>query len=123
MNYCYNFDNNINNAFIYYNGYQPNFQQYQQFVNNLYYQQMLQGQGQMQTYISNHIQPQTPLIPQTPQIQQLSDVQPSLAEVQPPLPPERKHTVCIKGMGCKNIRCTDYHHPSKDLDILNASKK
>jgi len=118
MNYFYNYDTNINNAFIYYYGYQPNFQQYQQFAYNLNYQKMLQDQGQMQNYISNQIQPHTPQLQSQPEVQ--SQPQP---EVQSQSQPERKHNVCIRGMGCKNIRCTDYHHPSKDLDILNASKK
>ena len=33
-----------------------------------------------------------------------------------------KISFCINGMSCKNIKCTDYHHPSKDLDIINSSR-
>lgn len=44
-------------------------------------------------------------------------------QIQQSQPPTRKFSFCIKGMECKDIKCNDYHHPSKDLDILNASKK
>lgn len=26
-------------------------------------------------------------------------------------------------MKCTNIKCKDFHHPSKDLDILNKNKR
>ena len=58
-------------------------------------------QGQLQNYITNQTQ----------------------SSSQPEQPPIQKFSFCIKGIGCKDIKCNDYHHPSKDLDILNASKK
>ena len=118
MNYCYNFDMNIYNSFIYYSGgYTPTYQQYQNFANTLYNYQ--------QNYIANQTIPQQqiqmPLPPQQiqmplEQIQQPQQDQVEITQIQ-------KHRVCIKGMGCKNIKCNDFHHPSKDLDILSASKK
>lgn len=137
MNYCYNFDINVYNSFLYYSGgYTPTYQQYQHFANYLYNYQIAQGQlqitqgqlqmpqgqlqipqgqlqmaqGQLQNYITN----QTQLSSQQEQQQ---------TEPLPQLKPIQKFSFCIKGMGCKDIKCNDYHHPSKDLDILNASKK
>ena len=110
MNPYYNYDNNIYNTYLYYSGgYHPTFVQYQQFANNLY-------QGQMQNSIFNQIQ-------MHPQQIQMHPVQIQVPSEQIQISPERKHSVCIKGMECKDIKCNDYHHPSKDLDILNASKK
>jgi len=102
MNYSYKFDPNIFNAFVHYSGgCAPTLEQYQEFACNMYYQQVLQTQLRNFTQpINNQIQPETIT-----------------------LTPSQKHSVCIKGMKCRNIKCNDYHHPSKDLDILNTSKK
>ncbi len=43
-------------------------------------------------------------------------------QLQPQQLPIERISVCIYGMGCKNVKCSDYHHPSKDLDIHNTSK-
>jgi hypothetical protein len=98
MNPYYNYDYNIYNTYIHYSGgYHPTFQQYQQFVHYLNNQQIIQNQMHM------HLQ--------APQIQSSR------------INREERLSYCIKGMNCKDIKCNDYHHPSKDLDILNASKK
>jgi len=34
-----------------------------------------------------------------------------------------KMTFCIYGMACKNTKCKDFHHPSKDLQILTESRR
>lgn len=39
------------------------------------------------------------------------------------IPINNKPSFCIKGMKCINIKCKDFHHPSKDLDILNKNKR
>jgi len=116
MNQPFNFDNNIYNAYIYHSGgFHPTFHQYQQFASTLYNNNMycfnLQAQ-QLQFQ-------QLPQIQQPTQFQQLPQIQ-----QQPEVPIENKEriSVCIYGMGCKNIKCLDYHHPSKDLDIINSSK-
>ena len=103
MNQPFNFDSNIYNAYLYHSGgFHPSFHQYQQFAyslyNNLYYTN-LQTQ-QHQQLLQQH----------THQIQQ------------PSQSPKERISVCIYGMGCKNVKCPDYHHPSKDLDIHNSSK-
>jgi hypothetical protein len=113
MNYSYNFDINVYNSFIYYSGgYPPTYHQYQAFANNLY-------QGQMQNYLAN----QTHMPPQHIQMLPVQIQAHSTPSEQIQISPERKLSFCIKGMECKDIKCNDYHHPSKDLDILNASKK
>lgn len=106
MNY-YNFDINVYNSFIYYSGgYTPTYQQYQHFANNIYNYQMT---------------PMVPMTPMTPMAQ--GPLQNYITNQTLEQPPTQKFSFCIKGMKCKDIKCNDYHHPSKDLDILNASKK
>jgi hypothetical protein len=105
MNQPFNFDNNIYNAYLYHSGgFHPTFHQYQQFAyslyNNMYYTNLQAQQLQFQ-----QLQLQQPQQPQ-----------------QPPIEIKERISVCIYGMGCKNVKCSDYHHPSKDLDIHNTSK-
>jgi len=101
MNQPFIFDNNIYNAYIYHSGgFHPTFHQYQQFASTLYNNNMY--------YIN--LQAQQLQFQQAPQIQQ------------PSQQPIERISVCIYGMGCKNVKCSDYHHPSKDLDIINTSK-
>ena len=112
MNQPFNYDNNIYNAYIYHSGgFHPTFHQYQQFAstlyNNMYYINLQAHQLPFQ---------QLPQIQQPPQLQQPPQIQ------QPPQQPIERISVCIYGMGCKNVKCSDYHHPSKDLDIINTSK-
>jgi hypothetical protein len=107
------FDTNIYNKYLYYSGGQhPNFYQYQQFVNNLYYNNYFQYQNVL---LQSPPLPSEPL----PSAPLPSAPLPSV----PSVPDQNKQNNCIKGMGCKNIKCTDYHHPSKDLDILNEIRK
>ena len=96
------FDINIYNRYLYYSGGQhPDYYQYQQFVNNLYYQQYYQHYYQQNNPVQNNIEQNNPV--------QSNNI-------------INKITFCIKGMSCKNINCSDFHHPSKDLDILNESR-
>jgi hypothetical protein len=109
MNQQFNFDNNIYNAYIYHSGgFHPTFHQYQHFASTLYNNHM---------YCIN-LQAQQLQFQQSQQSQQLQFQQSPevLLEV------KEKISVCIYGMRCKNIKCLDYHHPSKDLDIINSSK-
>jgi len=114
------FDINIYNRYLYYSGGQhPNFYQYQQFVNNLYYHNYF--------YYQNSSLPSEPLPnPPIPSEPLPNPPIPSVPLPNPPLPSEpvsnssgqTTKNNCIKGMGCKNIKCSDFHHPSKDLDII-----
>jgi hypothetical protein len=112
MNFQPIFDINIYNRYLYYSGGQhPNFYQYQQFVNNLYYH----------NYYQNSLA-QSPPLPSEPVPALPSEPVPSPALPSEPVPNSSGQTTknnCIRGMGCKNIKCSDFHHPSKDLDIIN----
>ena len=114
MNQPFNFDINIYNSYIYHSGgFHPTFHQYQQFAlynNNMYYINLQAQQSQFQN-LQQIQQPSQP--PQPPQ-----PLEPS----QPDIEIKERISVCIYGMGCKNVKCSDYHHPSKDLDIHNSSK-
>lgn len=119
MNFQPVFDINIYNKYLYYSGGQrPNFFQYQQFVNNLYYHNYFYYQN---TSLQNPPPPSEPHAIPPP---------PSEPYAIPPPPSEPvtslgqiKQNNCIRGMGCKNIKCSDFHHPSKDLDIINEIRK
>jgi hypothetical protein len=107
MNQPFIFDNNIYNAYIYHSGgFHPTFHQYQQFASTLYNNNMY--------YIN--------LQAQQLQFQQLHQIQQLPQPPQPQVEIKERISVCIYGMGCKNVKCSDYHHPSKDLDIHNTSK-
>jgi hypothetical protein len=117
MNYYYNFDINVYNSFIYYSGgYIPTYSQYQAFAKNLY-------EGQMQNYLINQTQMSPQQIQMPPQQIQMPPEHIQMPPEHIQMPQEQKLSVCIKGMMCKDIKCKEFHHPSKDLDILNASKK
>ena len=101
------FDINIYNKYLYYSGgYHPDYNQYQQFVAHLNYQYYLQQQNfQAQNYLIQNSQVSNNLV-QTLQIESN----------------ENKKKFCINGMSCKNTNCTEFHHPSKDLEIHNQSR-
>ena len=98
MNSKYNFDNFYNTFMYYSGGYPPSFEQYQQHLQYTYQKQL------MQNYMYLQRMPSYP----PPKINYII---------------KHIHSVCIKGMSCKNIKCTEYHHPSKDLDIIKASRQ
>lgn len=103
------FDINIYNRYLYYSGGQhPNFYQYQQFVNNLYYH--------------NYFYYQNTLM-QNPPLQSEPVSSPPIPSEPVSSPVQTKQSNCVRGMGCKNIKCTDFHHPSKDLDIIKEIRK
>lgn len=118
MNQSFNFDMNIYNAYIYQSGgFHPTFNQYQQFAssiyNNMYYVNLQAQQTQLQQFQAPHQQFQALHQQFQAQHQQFQASHQSNKE---------RISVCIQGMECKNVKCKDYHHPSKDLDILNSSK-
>jgi len=102
MNSYYNFDNYYNDYMYYSGGYPPSYEQYQHYMQSIYQKQLLQNYAHLQS-------PSTTLSPQP---------QPTINYII-----KQIHSVCIKGMSCKNIKCTEYHHPSKDLDIIKASRQ
>ena len=95
-------DINIYNGYLYCSrGLHPTFEQYQNFAYNVYYHRYLNMM-------------QSNLLPKQIQNQLI---------VHEVLPIQNEKIVCIRGMKCKNIKCKDFHHPSKDLDILNEFRK
>ena len=106
------FDINIYNKYLYYSGgHHLDYNQYQQFVAHLNYQYYLQQNYQAQNYQAQNYPAQNYPV-QNPQVSNNLVLESN----------ENKKKYCINGMNCKNINCIEFHHPSKDLDILNQSK-
>jgi hypothetical protein len=86
MNQHFVFDINIYNKYLYYSGgIHPDYNQYNEFVKSLYYQNNL-----YQPYYFFH------------------NPNPQILYNQP-------KNYCVNGMECKNVNCNDFHHPSKDF--------
>ena len=114
------FDINIYNRYLYYSGGQhPNFYQYQQFLNNIYYGNYF--------YYQNMLAQSPPLpsepMPNVPVLCTPIPKEPVLSISTPIASDKTIQNNCIKGMGCKNIKCSNFHHPSKDLDIIKEIRK
>ena len=94
MNHSPIIDVNIYNLFIYHNGRHPNYQEYKHYE-YFYY-------NNFRNY--NYIAPTT----NTPT--------PSTNTTTPRI------SHCLQGMSCRNVNCNDFHHPSRDLNVININK-
>ena len=114
MNHLYNMnhspiiDVNIYNLFIYHNGRHPSYQEYK------HYEYFYYNNFRNYNYITPSTNTNTPST-NTP----VPSTNTNTPSTNTPAP---RISHCLQGMSCRNVNCNDFHHPSRDLNVININK-